>query len=87
MTFGVDLYKVFIGGGVTATLALLTFMGNGVVNNEVRNVQQHREIRKEIAAGDMAVRDSVDKIKDIVTDIRIDQVEQRSILREIEKKL
>ena len=88
MTFAhLDLYKLFIAGGVSATVALLTFIGNGVVNNEVRNVTQHREIRKEMVLGDSQIRDGLEKVKDIVTDIRLEQVEQRTLLKEIEKKL
>lgn len=84
---GLDLYKIFVGAGVSATLALLTFIGNGVVNNEVRNVTQHREIRKEMLSADKDISNSLDRVKDIVTDIRLEQVDQRAILKQIEKKL
>ena len=80
MANGFSLYKIFIGAGVSATLGILTFMGNGIVGNERRNVDQHREIRKESIA-------SVNDVKNLVTDVRIEQSEQRIILRGIANKL
>ena len=82
-----SLYKVFVAGGITVTTSILVFMGNGVVDNEVRNVEQHREIRKELVGGDKAVLEKVDKVEDIVTDIRLEQTEQRALLNGIASKL
>lgn len=87
MLFGVDLYKLFVGAGISATLGLLGFMGNGIVNNEIRNVKQHTEIRREMVIGDRSALDRVDKVKDIVTDIRIEQNQQRVLLNDIKSKL
>jgi len=87
MPANISLYKIFIGAGVSATLGLLTFMGNGIVNNEVRNVTQHNEIRKEIYSGDTLVRDKLEKIDDDITLIKIEQKESQTILKNIEKKL
>ena len=82
-----NIYKIFVGGGISATLALLGFMGNGIVNNDRSNVIQHIEIRKEMMQGDMAVTAKIDKVQDIVTDIRLKQTEQKVLLKEIKGKL
>ena len=82
-----SLYKIFIGAGVSATLGLLTFMGNGIVNNDKVNVSEHIAIRSEQVTADRAIYGKMDKVKDIVTDIRLEQVEQRIMLKGIAQKL
>lgn len=87
MPANISLYKIFIGAGVSATIGILTFMGNGIIDNEVRNVTQHNEIRKEIYSGDMAVREKLDRVEDIVTEIKLDQRETQTMIKNIGKKL
>jgi hypothetical protein len=82
-----NLYKIFVGGGISATLALLGFMGNGIVDNDRNNVKQHIDIRREMIEGDMDIHKNLDRVKDIVTDIRLEQTEQRVLLRGISEKL
>ena len=82
-----SLYKIFIGAGVSATLGILTFMGNGIVNNDKENTSQHIIIRQERAAGDLAVTEKIDKVEDIATSIRLEQTEQRVLLQGIAGKL
>lgn len=66
----------------TAMIAILGFMGKGIVDNDRTNTQQHIEIRKEMIAGDAIVKEKVDDVKDIVTDIRL---EQRSIIETLKR--
>ena len=82
-----SIYKIFIGAGVSATLGILTFMGNGIVNNDKENTNQHIIIRQERAAGDLAVTEKIDKVEDIATSIRLEQTEQRVLLQGIAGKL
>ena len=82
-----SIYKIFIGAGVSATLGILTFMGNGIVNNDKENTNQHIIMRGERAFGDLAVTEKIDKVEDIVTDIRLEQTEQRVLLQGIAGKL
>ncbi len=77
---GFSLYKTFVAGGITLTISLMGFMGKGIVDNERRNVDDHKEIRRETTL-------KIDRVKDIVTDIRIEQTEQRVLLQGIASKL
>ena len=60
--------------------------GTGVIANEVRNVKSHEDIRKEFAIGDKEILKKVDKVEDIVTDIRLEQRTMTEILKRIEMK-
>ena len=66
----------------TIFISLVGFIGKGVVDNDQRNTVEHIEIRKDSTEG-------FEKVKEIVTDIRIEQMEmrteQKQILREIKK--
>lgn len=64
---------------------LIGFMGKGIVDNNNRNVADHVKIREERIIGDEKNEDSIDEVKDIVTDIRIEQREQMTILRRLDK--
>ena len=75
------MVKVVAGGIVTTAI---TIAGWGIVNNDVRNTASHTEIRKESLEGDEKVMVKVDKVEDIVTEIRI---EQRDISSYIKSKL
>ena len=75
-----SIYKIFIGAGVSATLGLLTFMGNGIVSNDKTNTKEHTNIRREAV-------EAIDEVKDIATEIRIEQSEQRIMLKGIAQKL
>lgn len=82
-----SLQKILIGGGVSAAIGITSFMGYGIVNNDVRNTTQHIDIRREAIEADKEIDHSIDKVKEIVTDIRIEQSEQRVILHTIAEKL
>ena len=72
--------STIIKWAVGGSISLLSFMGYGIVGNEVRNIGEHTEIRKEVV-------EKVDMLKDVVTDVRLEQMEQRGILERIEDKL
>ena len=78
----------------TILVAVIGFMGKGMVDNEKANDRQHIEIhaadvmiRKEIHDGDEKVRDKMEVINEKTTDIRIEQSEQRVLLEGIAAKL
>jgi len=68
-------------------LAILGFMGKGIVDNDKVNTTQHIEIRKEQVHGDYIVRDKIDNVHDKVTNVLLKQTEQRVLLEEIRGKL
>ena len=68
------LFKIVVGA-VVGTAVTLT--GGSMVGN----VREHTEIRKESIAGDEKVMIKVDKISDIVTDIRLEQREMSSYIK------
>ena len=74
------LMKWTIGGSISGIVALLSFMGYGIVGNEVRNIVDHKEIREEVI-------EKVDRLRDVVVDVRLEQMEQRGFLERIEAKL
>ena len=82
-----NLTKIFVGGAVTVGISIVSFMGYGIVNNDVRNTTGHVEIRREMLISDKEIDRNIDRVKDIVTDVRLEQVEQRGILERIEGKL
>ena len=69
-----------VGSCIAAGIALLSFMGYGIVGNEVRNIEDHKDIRKEVVK-------KVDALRDAVTDVRLEQMHQRGILERIEEKI
>ena len=79
--------KIVIGGALSGGLAILSFMGYGIVNNDIRNTSEHIEIRKEQAVGDEKVSRKIDSVKDIVTDIQLEQRELTVLINRIDKKL
>ncbi len=79
--------KIIIGVVSSAGIALFSFMGYGIVNNDVRNSNDHIEIRREYLVGDVAVTRKIEKVQDTVTDIRLKQTEQRVLLQFIADKL
>ena len=70
-----------VAGSSAVLLSILVFMGNGIVANENRNVKEHTEIRKEIVTVSKDARESIDRVKDIVTDIRLEQREISTLLK------
>lgn len=72
--------KAVVGIGGTILVAILSFMGYGIVNNEERNVKTHTAILE-------TVNVKVDRLKDVVIDVRLEQMEQRGYLERIEAKL
>jgi len=75
-----------IGAAVPPTImiAILGFMGKGIVDNDKLNTVQHIEIRKEQVIGDIMVQEKVEEVKDIVTDIRLEQRTIAETLKRIE---
>lgn len=73
--------KILSGGALALIMGALTFTGTGVVNNDIRNTEQHINIRKEMVAGDKELREHVALVKDIVVDIRIEQKAISSFLK------
>ena len=78
----------------TVMIAILGFMGKGIVDNDRRNTNEHTNIRREVIQGDKEVHANIGRVKDIVTNIDKQQTEQRVImqsqqrlLEKIEKKL
>ena len=63
-------------------IGILGFMGGGIVENDRLNTSEHTSIRREIVVGDEAVISKVDNVKDIVTDIRL---EQRTIIESLKR--
>ena len=68
---------------------ILAFMGYGIINNEIRNVKEHTEIRKEQVnirreanEGDERLNKKIDEVKKIVTDVRLEQRELTTIVKE-----
>lgn len=71
-----------IGGVSTAVLlTVLGFMGNGIVSNDVRNTEAHTKITNGYHTEDVRVLEKVEKVKDIVTNIRIEQTQMYSDIR------
>ena len=65
-------------GGLMITISI--FAGNHIISNDKVNTDEHIQIRREFNT-------KVDGIKDSITDVRIEQMEQKTILRRIEEKL
>jgi len=61
---------------------ILTFMGYGIVNNDIRNTKDHISIRKDMVEMDKELNDKVEEVKDIVTDVRLEQRELTTIVKE-----
>jgi len=75
--------------GIIFTSGILTFMGYGIVNNDIRNQKEHTDIRKEHVAirkemfeADRRLNEKVEEVKDIVTDVRLEQRELTTIIKE-----
>lgn len=72
------LAKVVVG--IISGGSLLTFMGHGIINNDIRNTKDHKEI-----TADYIQRD--EKVLGIVQKIETKQAVQTEILKRIEAKL
>ena len=59
-------------------------LASNMITNDRRNASERKEIRRDIIEGDARVMSKVDKIEDIVTEIRL---EQRSLTQFIKGKL
>jgi len=79
--------KLIIGSSISATVAVLTFMGYGMVNNDTRNTADHVLIRSESIIDDRNTNSSIDDVRNIVVDVRLEQSAQRAILDRIDSKL
>ena len=74
--------------GLLATLILvitLPTMASAIWTNDRRNTDQHEVIKKTMIERDEAIVEKVEAVKDIVTDIRIQQMEQMTILKRLDK--
>ena len=79
------IIKILIGGTITIFVTILSFMGKGIVDNDVRNSNEHTTIRKEIVEATTKNANKIEAVKDIVTDIRIEQREMVTILKGLAK--
>ena len=70
----------------TIMIAIIGFIGKGVVDNDRINNSQHIEIRKEQIEGDAVTTEKIDDVKEIVTDIRLEQRTITEMLKRIEAK-
>jgi len=70
-----------------ALITGLLFMGKGIVDNNNRHTATEVEIRKEVIEGDKEIYSKIDKVEDIVTEIRVEQATIVTTLKQIEKKL
>lgn len=77
--------KTALGGGITVWIAITSFMGTSVVRNRELNIADHTVIRSEMVNRDEKIGDKIENVKDIVTDIRVEQREQMMILKELAK--
>jgi len=80
------IVKTAVGFGISVIIGAQTFAGNAIYKNRETNVQEHIEIRKDIASGDSIVRSEVNEVKDIVTNIRLEQRTMVETLKRIELK-
>lgn len=76
--------KTSLSVGGVILVGILSFMGNGIVENDRRNTEDHKKIRKEVT-------EKIEEVKDITTDIRLEQrtlgVELKYAIKDLEKKL
>ena len=83
--------KTLIGGAVSLISGGMFVMGNGIIDNDRNNTEQHIKIRQEIIQGDKEVREKLNVVKDIAIDIRLEQRELsnelKHTLEKIDKKL
>ena len=61
----------------------LPTMAKAIIDNDRRNTDQHIGIKAEMIERDEKITEKMESVKDIVTDIRIEQREQMTILRSI----
>jgi len=71
--------KILAGAIITTAVGAA---GTGIVANEVRNVKSHENIRKEALYGDKEILVKVEKVNDIVTEIRLEQRELAVYLKQ-----
>jgi len=72
-------FKLVTGALLTITIGVLTFMGNGVVANERRNVDDHTAIRGEYKSEDVALKDTLmGEIKEIRLEQKVMRQEQNA---------
>ena len=71
--------KILAGAIITTAVGAA---GTGIVANEVRNVKSHEDIRKEALYGDKEILVKVEKVNDIVTEIRLEQRELAVYLKQ-----
>ena len=74
------ILKTVIGIPVGMMITAMGFMGNGIVENDRRNVDAHTGIR-------ITFEKKVDTINDNIGDIRVEQMRQSTILEKIDRKL
>ena len=73
--------KVLSGSTIAVIIGAISFIGKGVVDNDVRNTSQHIEIRREMVDGDKDLREHIAAVKDVVLDIRLEQRELGAFIK------
>ena len=77
------LGKVIAGAIITTAIGIT---GTGIVYNRNDAIKEFKAVRSEMAYGDTMVLIKVDKVEDIVTDIRLEQRTMTETLKRIEQK-
>ena len=84
--------KIVMGALIATPLTAMTFMGNGIINNRETAIKEHNalsvedtKIRQEMVKADIALREKVANVKEIVTDIRLEQRTMTDILKRLDK--
>lgn len=76
-----NLGKIIIGSLISIPVAVMGFMGKGIVDNDVRNTAQHVEIRKEQTSNYKELRNRMEDVKDIVIESKMEQRELSHFLK------
>ena len=67
-------------------IIVISLIGNNVIANQNTNVKVHADIRKEYKKDDEKIVKKVDEVLNIVTDVRIQQTEIKTILKALANK-
>jgi len=85
MTINGNILKFVIPIASGLLIGSLSFMGTGIVSNDVRNTEQHIEIRQEAMEDRKDTREQVERVDDKVDKMMVIQTEAVTILRSMNK--
>lgn len=87
-TNGLNGWTKWLVGTLWGVLVMvIMFMGNVVYANRETAIKEHKEIETHSEVRDAKQQEEIESIKEIVTDIRLEQREIIVTLANIEKKL